>query len=112
MITQTTVLRRQIITPTSPTERQVFTQVSVGPEGARLLLRILVASNPLALAIASSAQAAVLEGLARMVKNQLREQEQASLTHPNVDDAGAEPAFAPVTREAQGCAPTTAMPGS
>lgn len=111
MITQTAVSRREIITPTTATERQVFTQVSVGPEGARLLLRVVVASSPPALAIASSAQAAVLEELGRMLRIRLREQEQADLTHPNVDVAGAEPASAPAIREAQGCAPTTAMHG-
>lgn len=112
MITQTAVSRREIITPTTTTERQVFTQVSVGPDGARLLLRVLVASSPPTLAIGSSAQAAVLEELGRMLRIRLREQEQADLTHPNVDVAGAESAFAPANREAQGCAPTTGMHGS
>jgi len=112
VITESAVTRREIITPTTPTERQVFTRVTVGPEGARLLLRVLVASTPTALAIASSAQAAVLEELGRMLRIRLREQEQADLTHPNVDVAGVEPAFAPATREPQGCAPMTAMPRS
>jgi hypothetical protein len=112
VITRSAVTRREIITSTTPTERQVFSEVSVGPEGARFLLRILAFSNPPALVIASSAQAAVLEEAARMVRKRLLEQEQAGLTHPNVDVAEAEPAFAPVTREFRGCAPMTAMPRS
>jgi hypothetical protein len=112
VITQSLVTRHEMITPTTTTERQVFSQVSVGPEGARLLLRILVASNPSVLAIASSAQAAVLEELGRMLRIRLREQEQAGLTHPYLEFVGAEPCSASVTREAQGCAPTTGMPKS
>ncbi len=112
MITQRIVTRRELISPTTPTERQVFDQVTVGPEGARFLLRILAFSDPPTLAIASSSQAAVLEEAARMVRKRLLEQEQAGLTHPYVDVAEAEPCFASVTKEAQGCAPTTVMPRS
>lgn len=114
MITHTAVSRHEVISPTTATERYVFSRVSVGPDGAVLILRLgdFTHPNGAAHTIVSSAQAAVLEELGRMLRIRLREQEQAGLTHPYVDVAGAEPCFAPVTKEAQGCAPTTGMPRS
>ena len=93
MITQTTVFRREIIRPTTPTERQVFSRVNVAPEGAVLILQLsdFVVSVNSVLVIATSAQAAVLEELGRMLRIRLREQEQAGLARDGTREFGGRP---------------------
>jgi hypothetical protein len=71
------IVKRQAITPSNATERAVYREASIGPEGATLVLALQL--EPRALLLPSSAHAAALEDLARVVRCELAEQEQAAL---------------------------------
>jgi hypothetical protein len=71
---QTVTVRRHQICPTSPTERAVYREASIGPEGATLVFAVQCDLN--ALRLNSSAHAAVLEDVARVIRVQLADQEQ------------------------------------
>lgn len=70
-------LRRQLLTPSGPTERAVYSEASIGPE--RAALELSCQAEPRTLLLRTSAHAAILEGLARMIRIELAEQEQQAL---------------------------------
>jgi len=72
-------IKRQTISPTNATERAVYREASIGPEGATIVLALQL--KPHSLLLPSSAHAAVLEDLARVVRCELAEQEQSALQH-------------------------------
>jgi hypothetical protein len=71
------IVKHQVISSSNPTERAVYREASIGPEGATLVLALQL--EPRSLLLPSSAHAAALEELARVVRNELVEQEQAAL---------------------------------
>jgi hypothetical protein len=71
------IVKRQVISPSNPTERAVYREASIGPEGATLMLALQL--EPRTLLLPTSAHAAVLEELARVVRCELAEQEQSAL---------------------------------
>lgn len=76
--TTSTIRRRQRL-PKNATERAVYREASVDPEGAELVLAMQL--DPRVLRLPTSAHAAALEDLARAVRIELTEQEQSALQH-------------------------------
>lgn len=91
MIRSTVTVRRHQISPTGPTERAVYREASVGPDGATLVLALQL--EPRSLHIPTSAHAAALEEIARIVRIALFDQEQSG--QPEPDEETSDPA--PVT---------------
>jgi hypothetical protein len=70
-------VRHQVLMATNPTERAVYREATIGPEGAEILLALQL--DPRSLRLPSAAYAAVLEDLARVIRAELTDQEQHAI---------------------------------